>query len=320
MIPRIQRARRPADVADKPSAIPTASQPQRTVLAPTLTRALSSRASVASASVATPASIPSPSFDDVHLGPFTFHVYGAMYALAVLASIIITRRRWRAVGGDPDLVYEVALWGFPAGLIGARIYFLITSWDQAAHTWWGPVAVWDGGLGVWGGILAGTLAGIWVLRRRGADVPQFLDAAAPALLVAQSIGRIGNWFNQELFGMPEHSAVGTADLARPPRRRLRRIRHIPPHVPLRDPVEPRTRGSTRLARSSPPHPSRRAVRAVRRRLFALPDLRGAAARRSCAPHLRAAAELLHRRSTRVRGTRRVRATPMGLQPQAASER
>ncbi|MFN8624334.1 MAG: prolipoprotein diacylglyceryl transferase [Chloroflexota bacterium] len=150
----------------------------------------------------TPASIPSPSFNDLHVGPFTVHVYGLMYVVAVFAAVGITRRRWRQQGGDPDLVYEVALYGVPAGLIGGRLYFVITSWDQAPHTWWGPFAVWDGGLGIWGGILAGTLAGLWVLRRRGADVPRFLDAAAPALLVAQSIGRIGNWFNQELFGRP----------------------------------------------------------------------------------------------------------------------
>ena len=97
---------------------------------------------------------------------------------------------------------EVALWGFPAGLIGGRLYFLATSWDQAPHTWWGPFAVWQGGLGIWGGIAGGTAAGIWVLHRRRADIPRFLDAAAPALLVAQSIGRIGNYFNQELFGGP----------------------------------------------------------------------------------------------------------------------
>jgi prolipoprotein diacylglyceryl transferase len=96
----------------------------------------------------------------------------------------------------------VALWAFPAGLIGGRLYFLATSWDQAPHEWWGPFAVWKGGLGIWGGIAAGTLAGIWVLRRRGADVARFLDAAVPGLLVAQAIGRIGNYFNQELFGGP----------------------------------------------------------------------------------------------------------------------
>jgi prolipoprotein diacylglyceryl transferase len=148
------------------------------------------------------ASIGSPSFDGLHVGPLTIRVYGLMYVLAVLAAVLITRRRWRARGGEDDLVYEVAMWGFPAGLIGGRLYFLITSWDQAPQTWWGPFAVWRGGLGIWGGILAGTLAGIWVLRRRGANVPAFLDAAAPALLVAQSIGRVGNYFNQELFGRP----------------------------------------------------------------------------------------------------------------------
>jgi prolipoprotein diacylglyceryl transferase len=122
--------------------------------------------------------------------------------LAVLAAVAITVRRWVAHGGRRDLVYEVALWGFPAGIIGGRLYFLATSWNEIPPHWWGPVAVWKGGLGIWGGIAAGTLAGLWVLRRRKADIPAFLDAAAPALLVAQAIGRLGNYFNQELFGGP----------------------------------------------------------------------------------------------------------------------
>jgi len=121
---------------------------------------------------------------------------------AVIAAVALSSRRWERQGGDRALVQEVALWGFPAGIVGGRLYFLATSWDQAPHTWWGPFAVWQGGLGIWGGIAGGTLAGIWVLRRRGADVPRFLDAAAPGLLVAQAIGRIGNYFNQELFGGP----------------------------------------------------------------------------------------------------------------------
>jgi prolipoprotein diacylglyceryl transferase len=119
-----------------------------------------------------------------------------------LAAVMIATRSWERAGGDRALVYEVALWGFPAGLIGGRLYFLATSWDQVPPHWWGPFAIWDGGLGIWGGIACGTLAGLWVLRRRGADIPRFLDAAAPALLVAQAIGRVGNYFNQELFGGP----------------------------------------------------------------------------------------------------------------------
>src|SRR5919197_1427503 len=110
----------------------------------------------------------------------------------------ITSGRWQRAGGDRRLVHEVALWGFPAGLIGGRLYFLATSWNQVPDHWWGPLAIWRGGLGIWGGIAGGTLAGLLVLRRRGADIPRFVDAAAPGLLVAQAIGRIGNYFNQEL--------------------------------------------------------------------------------------------------------------------------
>jgi prolipoprotein diacylglyceryl transferase len=120
----------------------------------------------------------------------------------VLAAVTIATRRWERAGGDRALVQEVALWGFLGGLIGGRLYFLLTSWNEVPDHWWGPVAVWDGGLGIWGGIALGSLSGIWVLRRRGVDVARFMDAAAPALLVAQAIGRVGNWFNQELFGGP----------------------------------------------------------------------------------------------------------------------
>ena len=148
------------------------------------------------------ASIPSPSSNGINLGPFEIHAYGLMYALAVTAAILIVRRRWRNLGGDPDLVYDVAIWGFPAGLVGGRIYFDITSFSEMPHTWYGPFAVWDGGLGIWGGIALGAAVGIWRVHRAGVSVPDFMDATAPALLVAQSIGRVGNYFNQELFGGP----------------------------------------------------------------------------------------------------------------------
>jgi prolipoprotein diacylglyceryl transferase len=168
--------------------------------------------------------IPSPSNNGLHLGPFFVHAYGLGYAVAVIAAVAITMHRWEAKGGNRELVYEVALWGFPAGIIGGRLYFLATSWNEVPPHWWGPFAVWKGGLGIWGGIAGGTLAGLWVLRRRGANIPVFLDAAAPALLVAQAIGRVGNYFNQELFGgpttlpwgleiSPAHRPVGYAQYA-----------------------------------------------------------------------------------------------------------
>ena len=92
--------------------------------------------------------------------------------------------------------------GIPGRLDRRPALFPRTSWNEVPPHWWGPFAVWKGGLGIWGGIAAGTLAGLWVLRRRGANITVFLDAAAPALLVAQAIGRVGNYFNQELFGGP----------------------------------------------------------------------------------------------------------------------
>jgi prolipoprotein diacylglyceryl transferase len=148
------------------------------------------------------AAIPSPPANGFHLGPLDIRYYGLLYVVAVAAAVVITVRRWEAAGGDRRLVYEVAAWGFPAGIVGGRLYFDLMSSNLVPDHWWGPLAVWQGGLGIWGGIAAGTLAGLIVLRRRGADIPRFLDAAAPALLVAQAVGRVGNYFNQELFGGP----------------------------------------------------------------------------------------------------------------------
>ena len=148
------------------------------------------------------ASIPSPPINGFHIGPLTVHFYGLMYVIAITLAVLITQRRVRAAGGDPALVGDVALWAVPAGIIGGRIYFDITTPADIPHVWYGAIAVWTGGLGVWGGIAAGALVGVWRVRRRGVPVAPFADAIAPALLVAQAVGRIGNYFNQELFGKP----------------------------------------------------------------------------------------------------------------------
>jgi prolipoprotein diacylglyceryl transferase len=146
--------------------------------------------------------IPSPSINSFHLGPIVIHFYALMYLVGIAVAIIMTRRRWSAVGGNPDLVGEIAIWGVPAGIIGGRIYFDITTPMDIPHVWYGVFAVWDGGLGIWGGVALATLVGVWRLRRRGVSVALFMDAVAPGLLVAQGIGRIGNYFNKELFGRP----------------------------------------------------------------------------------------------------------------------
>ncbi len=149
--------------------------------------------------------ISSPSTNGFEVGPFTIHLYGLTILLAIVAAVLLIGYRWRKLGGDWDLVLRAALWGVLAGLVGARAYHLVTSWDQDptihAH-WWGPFAIWKGGLGVWGGILFGCIAGAIVVKRAGVSVLLFMDVAAPGLLLAQGIGRWGNYFNQELYGKP----------------------------------------------------------------------------------------------------------------------
>jgi prolipoprotein diacylglyceryl transferase len=147
--------------------------------------------------------IPSPHTGVVHIGPLTLHMYGLTLLVAILACIWLTGRRWVAMGGDWDLITRVAVWGVGFGVIGARLYHDITSWSEVpSPKWKGIFEVWQGGLGVWGGILFGTIAGAIVVHHAGYSVTKFMDAAAPGLLLAQGIGRIGNWWNQELFGKP----------------------------------------------------------------------------------------------------------------------
>ena len=152
--------------------------------------------------MAMPAYLPSPPINSFHIGPLDVHFYALAYLVGITVAVIMTRRRWRAVGGDPELVGDIALWVVPFGIIGGRIYFDITTPMDIPHEWYGPFAVWSGGLGIWGGVLLGGLVGVWRLRRRGVSPALFADAMAPGLLMAQGIGRIGNYFNKELFGQP----------------------------------------------------------------------------------------------------------------------
>ena len=155
--------------------------------------------------VTTVLSIPSPDTSTLELGPLpALHVYGLMLLLAISACIVLTGIRWTRQGGDWDLVFRVAVWGVVAGIVGARLYYVLTrpETDELPDEWWGAFAVWEGGLGVWGGILFGTLAGAFVVRRAGESILRFMDAVAPGLLLAQAIGRWGNWWNKELFGKP----------------------------------------------------------------------------------------------------------------------
>jgi prolipoprotein diacylglyceryl transferase len=149
------------------------------------------------------ASIPSPSSGEVHVGGVALHAYGVMLLLGILAATWLTGVRWTRRGGDWDLVFRVAMWGVAGGVVGARLYHVVTSWSEVPDPkWQGVFEIWKGGLGIWGGIAGGVLAGALVVRLSGNSVYAFMDAVAPGLLLAQAIGRWGNYFNQELFGKP----------------------------------------------------------------------------------------------------------------------
>ncbi|HET7045005.1 MAG TPA: prolipoprotein diacylglyceryl transferase [Gaiellaceae bacterium] len=149
------------------------------------------------------ASIPSPSQATLSLGPLTVHMYGLMLLAGIAACVWLTGVRWQRQGGDWDLIMRCAVWGVAFGVVGARLYHVVTSWSQVPDPkWQGVFEIWKGGLGVWGGIFLGVVAGAVIVRRDGSSVRRMMDAVAPGLLLAQGIGRIGNWWNQELFGKP----------------------------------------------------------------------------------------------------------------------
>jgi prolipoprotein diacylglyceryl transferase len=147
--------------------------------------------------------LPSPSSGVVELGPLSIHLYGLTLLVAILLCVWLTSYRWKRQGGDTDLVIRVTVWAVGFGVVGARLYHDATSWDQVPNPKWkGVFEVWKGGLGIWGGVLLGTIAGVLVVRRAGVSAAAFMDAVAPGLLLAQGVGRIGNWWNQELYGKP----------------------------------------------------------------------------------------------------------------------
>lgn len=154
-----------------------------------------------------PASIPSPPAEwaSFPIGPLTVHVYALCILTGIIVALLLTSARWKRFGGNPDVVWDVAIWAVPFGLIGGRLYHVFSSPDA----YFGPNGdlsriprIWEGGLGIWGAVALGAV-GAWIgCRRAGVRLSAFADAAAPGVLLAQAIGRWGNWFNQELFGAP----------------------------------------------------------------------------------------------------------------------
>ena len=151
--------------------------------------------------------IPTPTHSALAFGPFTLHYYALCILAGVIVALIIGRSRYTQMGADPDEITDIAIFAIPAGIVGGRLYHVLTSpqkyFGKDGHPL-DAIKIWDGGMGIWGAIALGTLVAYLVFRShaRSASFATFADALAPGLLLAQGIGRIGNWFNGELFGGP----------------------------------------------------------------------------------------------------------------------
>ena len=163
------------------------------------------------------ASIPSPGSGTLRIGPLPLHMYGLMLAIGVLVAYAVTERRWKRWGHDPQEIGDIAVPVVIGGVIGARVYHLFTGYDWDAGGFTGIFQVWKGGLSIWGAVLGGGIALAIMARRRHLDVVRLMDAVAPGVVLAQAIGRWGNYFNQELFGRPTSLPWGLEiDLAHRP--------------------------------------------------------------------------------------------------------
>jgi len=149
--------------------------------------------------------IPSPSISYFTLGPVTIRCYALCILAGIVAAVWMTTKRWQRLGGTFDQVFDITIVAVPSGIVGARLYHIITTPERffgPNGNWVEMFKIWNGGLGIWGGILLGAL-GAWAwCRHRHYPMALLADAIAPGLLVAQAIGRLGNWFNQELYGAP----------------------------------------------------------------------------------------------------------------------
>jgi prolipoprotein diacylglyceryl transferase len=151
------------------------------------------------------ASIPSPDVSSITLGPFTIHFYALWILLGIIAAAALTSRRLTARGAEPGVIFDFLLWTVPLGIVGARIFHVLTHPDDyffEGAELWKVVAVWEGGIAIFGSLLGGAVGAWLASRQTGVRFWTFADALAPGLLLAQAFGRLGNYFNHELFGQP----------------------------------------------------------------------------------------------------------------------
>jgi prolipoprotein diacylglyceryl transferase len=147
------------------------------------------------------ASIPSPSSGTIDIG-INLHVYGVLLAIGVVVAATMAERRWKRWGHDPREFQNIVVVVVICGVIGARLYHVASDYQLFEGDWLRAFEIWKGGLSIWGVVIGGMLGIIVMCRRKGYDTLGLMDAIVPGLLVAQALGRLGNWFNQELFGEP----------------------------------------------------------------------------------------------------------------------
>ncbi len=258
--------------------------------------------------------IPSPSDGVWHLGPVPIRGYALCIIIGIFAAAMLADRRYRARGGALGVINEISTWAVPFGLVGGRIYHVITDWSDYFGKHGSPIRsleVWKGGLGIPGAVALGGVGVYIACRRRGVLMPPIADAVAPGLVLAQGIGRWGNWFNQELYGrptslpwsvridaahqcgviierVPDERCAGRVSV----RRFLERVRLFSADVPLRVDL-----GHRHRHRADPARPQVQArpwpgIRAVPRHLRPWPQLDRGAADRPSAPLLRSATQRL----------------------------
>lgn len=153
------------------------------------------------------ASIPSPppEWARFQIGIFTIHAYALCILAGIVVATLITSRRLTRRGAQPGVVVDFAIWAVPLALVGARAWHVFThvpDYFGPTHAWWEPFAIWQGGNAIFGSVLGGAVGVAIASRISGIRFLSFADAVAPALLLAQAIGRLGNWFNVELYGLP----------------------------------------------------------------------------------------------------------------------
>ncbi len=158
-----------------------------------------------------PFSIPSPTSGVLYLGSFPLRAYSLFIIIGIFLAIWLGNKRWISRGGKPGQVSDVAIFAVPFGIIGGRIYHVATDWEKyfgPNQNWVDAFKIWNGGLGIWGAIFFGGI-GAWIgCKYYGIKLPPFADAIAPGIIFAQAIGRLGNYFNQELFGRPLDTSWG----------------------------------------------------------------------------------------------------------------